>query len=150
MAASLATAALSATLVSGVSASTLQGDPPREPGCPSSPAEPPFKDLKLNGLKAEKRMNWPGPPCTVRVWGLALDGEGIGRQYSGGEFFLYVRGVGQVGGFLNGDILTRTVSRAELVFFTDVRSYPRTEVRYGDTAHPEQAQVVASVEVCGP
>ncbi|MGW6413077.1 hypothetical protein ACWF95_39025 [Streptomyces vinaceus] len=144
--AGLAAAALTVALASGAHADTPHSPQPPRPSC-SDGGTSPFQGMKLDGLKAVKKINMPGPLCTIYVWELVLDDERLGAHYSGGEFFLYSSEEGTFGGFLNGDLKFRSVREAGRVAFTysDAAAHKRVEVRYGDPQHPEYAQVIASV-----
>lgn len=114
----------------------------------ASPAFP-FRGLRLDGLAAEKHLNWPGGPCPVYVWVLRLDDARRQESYSGGEFFLYdPLAAGTFGGFINGDILVQAVTSPERVTFMSIAPQGRTEVRFGDPGRPHLARVVAAATPC--
>lgn len=135
-----------AILGSGAEAAGSKDGGPTIPGnsCPVDSPNP-FRGVELSGLVAVQRINWPGTPCTIRVWKLELAKEIVSQPYEGGVFYLYTPGVGQVGGFLLGDIMHRTVNHPGLVSFHNVTPGGRTEVRYGDPDYPDRARVVAYV-----
>ncbi|MET9603251.1 hypothetical protein [Streptomyces sp. NPDC006459] len=144
----MAVAAASLGLVLAQGAQAAEAPTPANPASACQTPASPFKGAKLDGFKAEMRINFPAHPCPIYVWVLRLDEERLGRRYSGGEFFLYDPvNKEKFGGFLSGDIMTSTVSRPEYVSVSQDNVLPagRTEVRYGNPGHPAVARVVATV-----
>ncbi|MFE0046367.1 hypothetical protein [Streptomyces albireticuli] len=147
-----ATAALGATLITGAQAATpsTAGAPEAAPSAVVKPGEEnPFLGIELQGLKAEQRMMYPaGHP--VAFWALVLDDETATRHYRGGRFFVYAPATGEFGGFLDTDIVVRTVRDPRQVVIADsgfMRSHPRVEVRYGNPDRPERAFTVATATI---